>query len=135
MRAGWLIHIFALLHLLTAIVCKASGLSDTLLLTMLTMTLTVLLCARERLSLEFTALAIVLVNVVGYFAGVGLAALFDFISADATLRAGLATFLTTEFIGWMLLSLISLGLVGIFWTNPYKNNADAALYYAIRNSQ
>jgi hypothetical protein len=35
----------------------------------------------------------------------------------------------------MLLSLISLGLVGIFWTNPYKNNADAALYYAIRNSQ
>ena len=103
MRAHWLIHIFALLHLLTAIVCKASGLSDTLLLTMLTMTLTVLLCARERLSLEFTALAIVLVNVVGYFAGVGLAALFDFISADATLRAGLATFLTTEFIGWMLL--------------------------------
>ena len=69
MRAGWLIHIFALLHLLTAIVCKESGLSDTLLLTMLTMTLTVLLCARERLSLEFTALAIVLVNVVGYFAG------------------------------------------------------------------
>ena len=103
MRAGWLIHIFALLHLFTAIVCKAYGLSDTLLLTMLTMTLTVLLCSRERLSLEFTALAIVLVNVVGYFAGVGLAALFDFISADATLRAGLATFLTTELIGWVLM--------------------------------
>ena len=102
-RAGWLIHIFALLHLITAIACKASGLSDTLLLTMLTMTLTVLLCARERLSLEFTALAIVLVNVVGYFAGVGLAAFFDFITQDAMLRAGLATFLTTELIGWGLL--------------------------------
>lgn len=40
-----------------------------------------------------------------------------------------------SFIGWMLLGLLTLGLVNIFWTQPYKNNADAALYYAIRNSQ
>lgn len=40
-----------------------------------------------------------------------------------------------SFLGWMLLGLLTLGLVNIFWTQPYKNNADAALYYAIRNSQ
>lgn len=102
LRTGWLIHIFALLHFGTAVLCKSLGMSDTLLLTLLTMTLTVLICLRERLSLEFTAGAIVLVNIVGYFAGVGLALLFDRFIASATMQAGIATFLTTEIIGWAL---------------------------------
>ena len=99
---GWMILLFALLHLGTAMLCRVAGLSDTLLLTLLTMTLTVLICLRERLSLEFTAVAIVLVNIVGYFAGVGLAALLHLFVNSPSLQAGLATFLTTELIGWGL---------------------------------
>ena len=40
-----------------------------------------------------------------------------------------------SFLGWELLGIITLGLVDVFWTRPYKNNADAALYNAIRNHQ
>ena len=102
LSTGWIIHIFAMLHLGTAVLCRAAGLSDTLLLTLLTMTLTVIICLRERLSLEFTAAAIVLVNILGYFAGVGLAALLNLFIGGSLLQSGLATFLTTELIGWGL---------------------------------
>ena len=36
--------------------------------------------------------------------------------------------LDLSFIGWFLLSLVTLGIVGIFWTNPYFYNTNAALY-------
>ena len=37
-----------------------------------------------------------------------------------------------SFIGWEFLSAITCGIVGIFYVNPYKASADAALYEAIR---
>lgn len=37
-----------------------------------------------------------------------------------------------SFIGWFLLEAVTCGLVGIFYVNPYKFNADAALYQAIK---
>lgn len=36
--------------------------------------------------------------------------------------------LDLSFIGWFLLSALTLGLVGVFWTNPYYQNTNAALY-------
>ncbi len=39
-----------------------------------------------------------------------------------------------SFIGWGILSLITFGLVGIFYANPYYHNADAVLYQAIKAS-
>ncbi len=33
-----------------------------------------------------------------------------------------------SYIGWYLLGLITLGLVDLFWTNPYRENANAAIY-------
>ena len=36
--------------------------------------------------------------------------------------------LDLSFIGWFILALVTLGLVGIFWTNPYFYNTNAALY-------
>lgn len=39
-----------------------------------------------------------------------------------------------SFIGWFLLGAITFGLVDIFWTRPYKNNADAALYLKLKRS-
>ena len=36
--------------------------------------------------------------------------------------------LDLSFLGWFALSLLTLGLVGVFWTNPYFYNTNAALY-------
>lgn len=37
-----------------------------------------------------------------------------------------------SFIPWYILSLISFGIVHIFWTRPYKNMADAKLYLKLK---
>ncbi|MBQ8489244.1 MAG: DUF975 family protein [Pseudobutyrivibrio sp.] len=39
-----------------------------------------------------------------------------------------AFLLDLSFIGWLLLSLVTLGIVGLLWTNPYMQNTNAALY-------
>ena len=45
-----------------------------------------------------------------------------------------AFLLDFSFIGWILLSIITADLVGIFWTNPYMENARAGFYLElIRN--
>ena len=36
--------------------------------------------------------------------------------------------LDLSFVGWFLLGLVTLNLGNIFWTFPYQDNADAALY-------
>ncbi|MBQ9309714.1 MAG: histidine kinase [Bacteroidales bacterium] len=101
-RTGWLILIFALLHFATAAVCRMLDADDTMLLTLLTMTLTVLICLRERISLEFIGLSIVLVNIIGYAAGTGFAALMKLFISNGILRHAISTFLTTEMLGWMI---------------------------------
>ena len=40
-----------------------------------------------------------------------------------------------SFIGWILLSMCTLGIAGTFYTNPYKYAADAELYLAIRSGE
>lgn len=36
-----------------------------------------------------------------------------------------------SFIGWVILGLLTFNLVNIFWTNPYRQNANAALYHEL----
>ncbi|MBQ9063214.1 MAG: DUF975 family protein [Eubacterium sp.] len=36
--------------------------------------------------------------------------------------------LDLSFLGWMILGIITLGIVNIFWTEPYRQNTNAALY-------
>ncbi len=45
---------------------------------------------------------------------------------------GRAFLLDLSFIGWILLTIITLGFAGIFYVNPYKSATDAELYLAIR---
>ena len=40
--------------------------------------------------------------------------------------------LDLSFLGWLLLSVLTLGLVGIFFANPYVYATDAELYKAIK---
>lgn len=37
-----------------------------------------------------------------------------------------------SFIGWYILTALTLGLVGLFYAGPYKDSSDAALYLAIK---
>lgn len=39
--------------------------------------------------------------------------------------------LDLSFIGWVLLGAITMGIVYIFWTSPYINTTDAALYHRL----
>ena len=40
--------------------------------------------------------------------------------------------LDLSFLGWEILGALTLGLVDLFWTKPYEQNADAALYLRLR---
>ncbi|MBO7070236.1 MAG: histidine kinase [Bacteroidales bacterium] len=96
----WLIHIFALLHAATTVACTLAGLPDSLFLTALTMALTIIICIRRNLTTEFSAIGIVLVNVIGYILGNMGARLLGF--CHPLLQHALSTFLVTELLGWML---------------------------------
>ena len=41
--------------------------------------------------------------------------------------------LDLSFIGWILLSVITFGIVGVFYVYPYVYQTDAELYTAIKN--
>lgn len=92
---------FAFLHALTAFLCRELGQHDELILTMLTMLMTALVCLECRKTTEYTAIAIVVGNILGYVAGgmfpelIGLVCNNDFIVSSAS------TFLATMLIGEM----------------------------------
>ena len=46
-----------------------------------------------------------------------------------------AFLLDLSFIGWLILSACTLGIVGIFWTNPYMESTNAALYLELSKEQ
>ena len=98
---AWIIHGFALLHALATTSCTLLGVRDSLLLTVLTMTMTILICYREKLTVEITVASIVLVNVLGFLLG-NLAALFVFDQFPPVWQHSLSTLIVTEALGWGL---------------------------------
>ena len=46
-----------------------------------------------------------------------------------------AFLLDLSFIGWIFLGCITCGIVLVFWTAPYMQSADAALYLELKNGQ
>ena len=97
----WYIHGFALLHAAATVVCSLLGIHDALVLTALTMTLAVIICRRENLTVELTTISLVLVNILGFVLG-NLTARWFFESLPSTLQHALSTFLVTELLGWAL---------------------------------
>ena len=102
LRLSYVIHLFALLHGVVCALCAQVGVPDTILLTLMTMVLTVLICTRHELRVEGTALAIIFVNIGGFLLGTSLASLFDLMMPPDWVPHMLATFFTTEIIGWTL---------------------------------
>ena len=100
-RTGRLIHIFALLHVVATVLCTLLTIRDSLLLTVLTMTLAVIICYRENLTVEITITALILVNIIGFILGnTGAQVLIDFL--PPIWQHALATFVVTEILGWSL---------------------------------
>ncbi len=103
-----IIHGMAVLHALVTLFCMLGGVPDTLILTLLTMTMTVLLCLKKELPVDFSAITVVLVNVFGFALGNWGARLFNPLIPNEIAPHVLATFLTTEILGWGFLLFIRL---------------------------
>lgn len=103
---AWIIHNFALLHALVALSCRLAGWEDELLLTILTMSMAVIICAKKGLSIEFSAASIIVVNILGYFLGNFGARILEMIFQSTYLVHALATTITTEILGWSIVFLI-----------------------------
>lgn len=92
---------FAFLHALTALLCRVVGISDELILTILTMVMIALVCLKTNLGVELTAVSIVVGNLAGYTMGQGLALLVRGVSS-LYLVPTVATFATTLAVGYII---------------------------------
>ena len=102
----WIIHIFALLHALTAIFLRWAGGEDEILLTILTITMSLFICYRKNQKIEFTASVIIVGNILGYLLGSYGAKVIAMVTSSPYLIYPLATALTTEILGWAILFTI-----------------------------
>lgn len=103
LKTHWLIHIFALLHLLASLICGLMNADDSLLLTVLTITLVLFICLRGNVGVELTVIAIVLANLFGYLFGMMIAWAIGLVIDNMAVVHGLSTAATTEILGWSIL--------------------------------
>ncbi len=97
-----IIHGFAALHAAAAVLCRMLSVNDELILTTFTIILTVILCLKYRQSVEFSATVIIITNIAGYLLGNGIASLAGTLVSHPVLSPAIATFTTTELMGWGL---------------------------------
>ena len=99
-RDALIIHLFALLHAGLALGCRALGLTDEIVLTLLTMLMVVIVCLRRGMSAKFMAFSLILVNIIGFGIAKGISSLLGLVSANPLVVNPISTFLTTEILGW-----------------------------------
>ena len=97
----WIIHGFALLHVVVTALCTQLGIRDSMFLTALTMAMAVVICYRENLSVEITVTALILVNTIGFILG-NIGAQIFLVSLRPVWQHAISTFAVTEIIGWGL---------------------------------
>lgn len=104
-KPSWIIHIFALLHAAVALSCRAAGVNDELLLTMLTMAMSLVICYKKGVNIEFTAALIIISNIIGYLIGTaGADIIGKFMSSELVVHA-VSTAITTEILGWSIIAI------------------------------
>lgn len=101
----WIIHIFALLHAAVALGCRLAGFDDQLLLTVLTMAMSLILCMRMGLKIEFTAAIVIIVNILGFMLGTFGANVLQVMIHSEYLVHCLSTTVTTEILGWCIIGI------------------------------
>ena len=103
-KVGWIIHVFALLHAAIALICRLAGVEDELLLTILTMIMALLVCLKRGFNVDFTAVCLIMANIIGYLLGNAGAFLFSHMFSSPYAIHALATTLTTEILGWSIVA-------------------------------
>lgn len=116
---GGMILIFALLHALVALGCRAFGITDDVMLTLLTMLMTVLICIRRRMGVPFMAISVTMVNVFGILLGKATALLIGLLFSSSLVIYPLSTLLCTIIMGW---TVYGLSLSG--WARNRKVDSD-----------
>ena len=105
---SWIIHIFALIHAAVALGCRLAGVSDELLLTVLTMAMSLIICMKQGLKVEFTAAIVIIANILGFMLGtLGADVLQSFISSEYLVHC-VSTIITTEILGWCIMGMTKL---------------------------
>lgn len=102
LRAGGIIHLFAVLHAVVALLCQLGGINDELVLTLLTIVMILLICIKRGVNVEFTVASIIVGNVLGFLLGTGGAALFALIFKLPSVTHAVSTLVTTEILGWSI---------------------------------
>lgn len=98
----WIIHLFAILHLTVALCCRAAGLADDLMLTLLTMVMALILCLNRQTTGLFMACSVIAVNIVGFALGWCTATPLKLVFDSPLVVYPLSTLISTEIIGWGL---------------------------------
>ena len=80
-----------------------AGADDQLLLTVMTMALSLIICIKQGLKVEFTAAVVIFVNILGFLLGnLGADVLQHYITSAYAVHC-LSTMITTEILGWCIL--------------------------------
>lgn len=118
-KISGIIHVFALMHAAVALLCRLAGIDDELFLTILTMALSLIICLRQGLKVEFTAAVVIIVNIIGYLLGtLGANVLGSFIRSEYVIHS-LSTLITTEILGWCIVAMT------IVFSNKDDNQEDS----------
>ncbi len=131
-KSSWVIHIFAALHAIATLICRYIGYNDEMVLTILTIAMVVIICLQKKINIEFTAISIIIVKVVGYIMGNLGAKLFLLIIDSLGIVHALSTFLTTEIIGWGIIFIINHVLITRIEMKEEREKANMAQYRYIK---
>ena len=104
----WIIHIFALLHLGTALCCRLAGVDDELFLTILTMAMIMIVCLKKNLSIEFTASMVIVGNILGFLIGTLGANILGLLFTSPYVVQPVSTLMTTELLGWGIVAIANI---------------------------
>ena len=105
LKISGIIHLFAILHAAVALACRLAGIDDELFLTILTMVMSLLICLKQGVKIEFMAIIVIIVNLIGFMLGtMGANVLQSFISSEYVIHS-LSTLVTTEILGWCIIAL------------------------------
>lgn len=119
LKTSGIIHIFALLHAAVALVCRLSGVDDELFLTILTMAMSLIICLKQGVRIEFTAAIVIVVNIIGYILGTFGANVLQSLIASEYVVHSLSTLITTEILGWCIFAMAR-----VFGSKEEKKNTD-----------
>lgn len=105
----WVIQVFVLLHVAVALLSRLLGLSDELLLTLLTMLLVVVLCWRRQVGVAVMACMLIIANVGGFFLSKAFGnLLYRFFEWNNIVFGPGIVLAVTEIVAWVVLGLIHL---------------------------